>query len=279
MMFVTAYRASKILFNFLVSNRFAKPFLIPCNVCEVIPQTFDLAGVCYEYVDIEKSSWCLDQEKVLNKVNDYAGMLFVRTYGVEHDQEDFFRQIKAKNSSFVIIDDSCLCVPDTAEVQTFADVRLFSLGEKKQVDLGNGGFAFVNDHLMYCEAPAPINSFLKDGSWTFDLSLLEKERAKILVHKQKLNAIYHQLLPKHIQFESVYNNWRFNIFVENKQVILDALFKNQLFASSHYRPMTKSMCMCPNAFFLYDHVVNLFNDKYYTTEQAIRTCEIINQYL
>ena len=33
---------------------------------------------------------------------------------------------------------------------------------------------------------------------------------------------------------------------------------------------------CPVAGKLYEHVINLFNDEYFTEEQAIKTCEVIN---
>ena len=80
------------------------------------------------------------------------------------------------------------------------------------------------------------------------------------------------MLPKEIQFPIEYQNWRFNIRVNNKEEILKNIFDAGLFASGHYKPLADH---CPVAKDLYEHVINLFNDFYYTEEQARRTCEVI----
>ena len=63
---------------------------------------------------------------------------------------------------------------------------------------------------------------------------------------------------------------------DKKDEILKALFAEGLFASNHYQSHSSD---CPIATNLHHYVINLFNDQYYTTEQAIKTCEIINQYI
>ena len=65
----------------------------------------------------------------------------------------------------------------------------------------------------------------------------------------------------------------FNILTDKKEQILDALFAEELFASSHYKTHAETM----NADNLHRNVINLFNDSYYSEEQALRTCEIINK--
>lgn len=110
----------------------------------------------------------------------------------------------------------------------------------------------------------------------FDLSNIEDKTIESLNHKKRLNDVCRQMLPPNICLPSSFQSWRFNIRVGDKKIILDALFANALFVSSHYQPVQEGF---ENAQYLYDHVMNLFNDKYYTTEQAARTCEIINQYL
>ena len=110
--------------------------------------------------------------------------------------------------------------------------------------------------------------------WHYDPMVIEQEKQKATAHRQRLNKIYSTALPTTIQLDEKYQNWRFNIIVENKDEILKALFDAGLFASNHYKPQTTD---CPNAQYLYEHVINLFNDFYYTEEQARKTCEIINR--
>ena len=102
--------------------------------------------------------------------------------------------------------------------------------------------------------------------------LLSKMDATI-AHKEKLNAIYQKALPKSIQLPEAYQHWRFNIMAPNKEEVMQAIFDAGLFASGHYAPQSD---VCPVAAKLYEHVINLFNDEYFTEEQAIRTCEVIN---
>ena len=52
---VTSQRASAILYNYLSGNHFDKPFLLPANVCPVVPLSFMKAGVGFEFIDIDES--------------------------------------------------------------------------------------------------------------------------------------------------------------------------------------------------------------------------------
>ena len=113
---------------------------------------------------------------------------------------------------------------------------------------------------------------MRHGHWT-KKTLLAKMDA-VIMHKEKLNAIYRKNLPAAIQLPAPYQHWRFNIIVPNKEDVLNALFDAGLFASGHYNPQADGCNIASN---LYTHVINLFNDFYYTEEQAIKTCEIINR--
>lgn len=273
MRLVSDNRACRILYNFLSSNVFERPVVVPSNVCEVVPAVFKEAGVDFTYSDIDPNSLCLDLNQVLNHLDGYSGILFVHTYGIEKSFECFFKEIKKSNPDFFIIDDRCLCIPSTSAPNTSADLCLFSVGEKKQVDLGMGGFAYIQDNLSYRICNLKPSSFLNDSFWHFDTSLVEDKTRGAITHRDRLNAIYHSSLPEDIQLQDVFQNWRFNILVDNKQSILEALFANGLFASSHYRPLTDTS---HNAAWLHSHVINLFNDFHYSEEMAANTCSIIN---
>ena len=53
-MITFANRASAVLFGYLKSGEFKKPFLLPANVCPVVPLSMMKAGVDYEFVDIDE---------------------------------------------------------------------------------------------------------------------------------------------------------------------------------------------------------------------------------
>ena len=272
MTLLTDNRASRILYNYLESNHFEKPFLVPVNVCSIIPKVFAETGTPIEFVDINRDSLCLDLEFLCKDVSSYSGVLFVHTYGTERSFENDFKRIKNSHPDFQIIDDRCLCFPRWESVESSADLLLFSVGEKKQVDCGRGGIAFIKEGIRYLSQPLKVDSVLDDYQWEPEFNSLKVRTEESLRHKKTINAIYQGKLPKYIQLDEEFQNWRFNILVDNKEFILKELFDNRLFASSHYSPIVP---MDGNALALHNRIINLFNDFYYTEEMALKTCEII----
>lgn len=270
-------RASRILYNFLRSNDFKKPFIVPANVCEVIPSTFEEAGVPVEFADIDRYSLCLNFTPYLSKLDKYSGMLYVHSYGIEDTPIRLFETVKKNSRNFSIIDDKCLCIPDLYLKENVADLTLFSVGGKKQVDLGKGGFAFIREDIAYCKAMLPPDSFMSDEKWVLDEERIINQIEEVTKHKNSLNHIYQENLPNKIQMNERYQGWRYNILTEKKNEILEALFSAGLFASGHYAVQDKDMFReYPNAESLHNKVINLFNDFYYSEFQAMKTCEIIN---
>lgn len=276
---VTAYRASKILYNFLKSNqeRIHTPFMIPANVCSNVPETLEEAGVAYRFVDIDARTLCMDEQYVLEYANEISGIVMVHTYGVETDFAPFYRQLRAANPEILIVDDRCLCIP-SFEPETYdADLVLYSFSEKKQVNLGKGAMSYVGEEVRYEECPVPSQSFLTNEEWHLNKAEVLAAMDAAIAHKEKLNAIYRRALPKAIQLPEAYQHWRFNILVQNKEEILKALFDVGLFASSHYKALSEESA--PIATNLSAYVINLFNDSYFTEEQAKKCCEIINTFI
>lgn len=273
---ITAYRASKILYNFLKSNqeRIRTPFLIPANVCSNVPETLEVAGVDYRFVDIDAKTLCMDEQYVLDNAKEISGIVMVHTYGVETDFASFYQQLRAINPDILIVDDRCLCMP-SFEPQTYdADLVLYSFSEKKQVNLGKGAMAYVGENVRYDECPIPAQTFLTNEEWTLNKAEVLAAMDAAIAHKEKLNAIYRKELPKAIQLPEAYQHWRFNVLAQCKDEILKALFNAGLFASSHYRAIGEEAD--PVASNLSSYVINLFNDSYFTEEQAKKCCEIIN---
>lgn len=273
MKLVTANRANKILYNFIKANHIQGNVVLPANICESVVHTLRYAGLDLRFVDIQPDNLCVDQEGVMRIAKDMQMLLFVHAYGVERDFFDFFEQVKAENPNIVIVDDKCLCLPELGDIETNADIVLYSTGAKKMVNLGGGAIGYLADQWEYDEIEVEPNEFLNNELWLLDKKQFYARMDRIISHKEKINAIYQSLIPKNIQLPDAYQHWRFNILTDKKNEILKALFAEGLFASSHYKSLSNDCIVAQN---LYEHVLNLFNDQYYTEEQVIRTCEIIN---
>lgn len=270
---VISYRANKILFNFLKSNHLAGTVILPANICQDVVDTLRYAGNPLHFVDIDAHTLCIDWLQVQSVAKDAAAVLTVHTYGIENDFNEQFAALRAINPDLAIIDDRCLCMPELEEPNSTGDLVLYSTGEKKQVELGAGGVGYVANGWNYEDINVPENDVLTNETWEMEEKVLLTKMDAVIKHKEKLNAIYSKNLPAAIQLPVAYQHWRFHIIVPNKDDILKALFEAGLFASGHYQPQADGCNVATN---LYNHVINLFNDFYYTEEQASRACEIIN---
>lgn len=308
-------RASALLYNFLNSNNFKKPFLLPSNVCPVVPLSFLKAGVDFEFVDID-GSHAIDKSKCLEKLssNKYQGLLFVHAYGKEFNNIEFYQDIKTLNHEFCIIDDRCLCIPDTVtETPDNIDFQLFSTGYAKYIEMSFGGYANIScskmngytsvgreyDHEVEIRQQSYIKECLtKDARYEWSsflpwldfselnmsgdeyLSLIEQKKSEVIKHKDAINSIYRNCLPKHIRMGYDYENWRFCILVNNQQVLLENIFKHNLFAGTNF-PSVSYMFKgvhSYNAEIESSKIINLFNDFRISEEQALRISDIVNRY-
>ena len=264
------------MYNFLASNSLlGQVVVLPTNICPDVVDTLKYAQMHLRFVDISLDTLCMNEQIVLDAAKDVQIVLMVHTYGVEMYFTEFYGKLKEQNPEIIIIDDRCLCFPELCIEDSLADLVLYSLGSKKQVEMGKGAIGFMADKWKYDEVVVPDgNGVLENRCYTLNEQALLTKMDSIIAHKEKLNTIYRANLPKSIQFPERFQHWRFNIWVENKEQVLQALFNNGLFTSGHYKPQTQD---CPIAQKLYDHVINLFNDQYYTEQQALKTCQIINQ--
>lgn len=264
-MTVFAPRACAILHGLLREEE--RPFLIPANICSVVPET--LAQRAVELVDIAEPSLEIDPEACLERLakGPVGGVLFVRPYGRERDVDSFFQALKELQPDMLLIDDKCLCRPDCEGlgISPWADATLFSTGYAKHVDLGYGGFA----HLKEGGPPA-------EPSWEEHRRRIEEELHRADEHKARLNAIYSALLPAEIQMEPGFQSWRFNLRVPEPDRLVESLFAAGLFASRHYPSLGEGF---PAAERLHGEVVNLFNDRYFDGERAERAAGLVLRHL
>ena len=272
MKLLTANRATKLLYNFLKVNNISGNVLLPANICPDVVKTLHYAGMTTTFIDLQVETLCINQEAVLAAAKDASMLLFVHTYGIEHDFYAFFEQVREQNPNIIIVDDKCLCLPDLDVKDSAADLVLYSTGEKKMVNLGGGAIGYLADKWEYDEVPVEGCDCLSNELWLLDPKQLYLKMDTIIAHKEKLNTIYRAMLPETIQLPDAFQHWRFNILVKNKQEILAALAAEGLVADSIY-PAQDASCLVANN--LHAYVINLYNDKLFTLEQAERACEII----
>ena len=276
MKLLTANRANKLLYNFLEVNHITGNVLLPANVCPDVVTTLHHAGLTTTFIDLQADNLCIHQETVLALAKQASLLLFVHTYGIEHDFYTFFEQVREQHPEIIIVDDKCLCLPDLDVKDSEADLVLYSTGEKKMVNLGGGAIGYLADKWEYDEVMVEDCEYLSNELWLLDPKQLYLKMDTIIAHKEKLNTVYRAMLPEALQLPDAFQHWRFNILVQNKQQILDALAAEGLEAESRYASLDESCVVASN---LHAYVIHLYNDKCFTLEQACRACEIINALL
>jgi hypothetical protein len=309
MKLVQSARASAILYNLLVARADTHPWLLPANICPIVPMTFFKARIPFSFVDISPATLHMDLNQAEEKIKrgKFGGLLFAHPYGAESTPLAFLSALKHSAPNLLILDDRCLCVPDLEPIHTGADVILYSTGYAKIAELGFGGYAFLRDDLEvrstglpfipaahdemeknYKQAIQKREKFAyRDSDWLqidptfpawYDYSQQIKTRKNAsLIQRQSLNQIYESNLPREIQLPAEFQTWRFNIRVKNKEQILNAIFAAGLFASSHYASLAGIMAdgSAPHAEALADEIINLFNDEHFTEEKAQQVCDIV----
>jgi len=307
---VFAARACSILYG-LLHRGGERSFLIPANVCPIVPVTFLEARRDFELVDIAESTLEMDPDACIDRLRreakGFGGILFVRPYGRERNVDPFFRRLKELQPDLLLIDDKCLCRPDCegATISPWADATLFSTGRVKHVDLGYGGFAHLRQSsspvlLDYHEAGleqvtcrykaiADKSASLGTREQWLDLKVpqisWEEHRRRVLEelrradeHKHRLNTIYSKMLPREIQMTPEFQGWRFNIRVPEPGRLVESLFAAGLFASRHYASLAEEGRF-PVVERLHREVVNLFNDRYFDEGQAERAVHLVLRHL
>jgi len=309
-------RASLILYNILKSIKPDYTFIIPANICPIVPATFLKAKVKFIFVDISLETLCIDLSLVRNAIValENPGFLYVRNMGIEHDVNEEFSSLKELNKNLIIIDDRCQS-KITFDVNDFcksADVTLFSTGYAKYLDLGFGGLGYINtDKIEYIESTlyfceddlvSLTNSFRRsiqsqttfnycDSNWLnsekipllFEdyKDLILKKNKEIQIHKEKINRIYSKYIDERNipKYTFDLKTWRFNIFCYNKDEVLEQLFARGYFASSHYP--TRSHLFggerAQNSDLVHKKLINLFNNEKISEEMAFEISNIINQ--
>lgn len=258
----------------------------------------------------------MDMEIVLRKIKNnpkkYGGILLVHTFGVEESFETCFKEIKSINDQIIIIDDKCLCFPSFTDRQdSYADMIIFSTGYGKIIDIGFGGYAYINDNLNFRNHKSDFDYIClekltnnykkcinnnkkfeyKDSNWLDNSKanisfceykeIIKKNINEVTKLKQNINIIYKENLPEEIQLNEKFQLWRFNVLVPQKDKLIGEIFSNRLFVSSHYDSLDGIFGKgnSVHAKNMSHRIINLFNDKYFNEKKANLLVKIINNHL
>ena len=276
-------RASNVLYDVL-SNTAQKKFLLPLNVCPIVPDTFLKAKKEFIFIDIDMDTLCMDTDLIKSKLiedNTIDGLLFVHTFGIDLDMHSFFKEIKNIKENIFIIDDLCPSIQrfDYDIEKSYVDLALFSSGYSKFIDIGYGGYGFVKQERF----GKTFMDYSKDKEFCIYKEKIISKIPDMKKHKKLLNSIYEEKIPKELHLGSRFNMWRFSILIDNKEQVLKEIFKEEgLFASSHYPQVDFNYVNNPaknsNTKKIHDKIVNLFNDFRYDEEKAYKTAEIVSKY-
>jgi hypothetical protein len=309
---IIATRANAILYWFLLEkSKQDDCFILPSNICPEVLLTFLKAGKKIRFADLDPVHFCLDPggiEKILRN-EPVKGILYNHTYGTLFTPFKELNNFKNQNPDILLIDDKCLCTPEFTNEESVFDLTLFSTNSKKQTDLGFGGYAWVKGKIfktpkpdysggdfskmkfLVKSDPVGINDWqnISNLNWlkaeiltsetTGYFNLIKKNISEVNDHKLKLSNIYKTKLQGINILNIEFQNWRFNFRTTLKGNLLNTIFSEGLFAGGHYKSL--GTLIEKRAFRIAEslekEVINLFIDKYYSAEQATRTCEVINQ--
>jgi hypothetical protein len=271
------------------------------------------AGKKIQFVDINIDTLLVDEQVInatIRNSKNCLGILLNHSYGIEIDYNEFINSIKTKNNEISIIQDKCLCIPQIDnEINPNIDLVLYSTGYAKYCDLSFGGYGYTHHTIENVNFEFSVEQqkrFLKsiqnslhtncqfdnncnvDSNWLDNRDLpidtcsyfkrIQDTIPIVKKHKEEINKIYSDNLPKEIQLNSNYQHWRFNILLKNKEKIIEEIFRHKLFAGSHYPDLafyfTKQKAQ--NAYLIHSKIINLFNDSYINASQALKIAEIIN---
>lgn len=308
---ITATRANAILYWFLLDK--TRPddcFILPTNICPEVILTFLKAGIKLRFTDLDLDHLCLDMDEVniILAEEKIRGILYNHTYGIDHTPINELIKIKKDYPNILLINDKCLCTPEYTCEESVFDLTLFSTNQRKQADLEFGGYGWMKEKiaiqpkLNFSEVDfVNTRHMLNDDDLSLeDLKIASKTDwldadvlkinvtdyfcritdfiARFASHKQKLIRIYKNNLPQEIILNDEFHNWRFQVRIKNKHKMLEEIFTQGLFASSHYRSFGTILekRRFPVAETLEAEVLNFFTDNNFSDEQALSLCKIVN---
>lgn len=312
-----ARRASAVLYNFLVNNADeTSVYLIPANICPIVPAVFLKSGVRIIFIDISPETYCIDWNKCEEWANTHeekvCHMLYAHSYGyVDPNFGEKLARWKGLFPDSLVIDDRCLAEPSVVKQHELSDIELYSTGYSKLLEIGHSGWGIVRNKLksvkwdddfdheahdylldLFRNALNSNDKVVVDFStrWLDQrkpvitavqlLAIIKNGLHPSLERRKRLNAIYSQYLSQWALPEP-FHMWRFNLWVNDAGKLIKHVFEHGHYASRHYQSLTPLFCQkrAPNAALLGSHIINLFNDHRYDEAKAVELSELIRDYL
>jgi hypothetical protein len=123
------------------------------------------------------------------------------------------------------------------------------------------------------------------------LSLIEVDEYKALISKKQLDscklkinrekqlklAAYVRQLSEFWILPSGFNNWRLNVFLKNRDHVLNRIFEEGLFASAHYKMIEHEPNDYPVCDFIQSYIINLFLCSRITLHQVEKIATLIRK--
>ena len=151
-------RATAVLNDFIITNNISGKFLLPANICPIVPLVFIKNNIKVKFIDISKKNFDMDKSLILENLEKFDGLLWNNSYGKEDNNSNFFLKCKKNKKNFFIIDDRCLNEPNLSlKRQINSDLEIYSTGYSKYCDLGYGGYGLSPKKISYF--PNPYNKF------------------------------------------------------------------------------------------------------------------------
>ncbi len=125
--------------------------ILPGFSCVVVPNAIIYLGAKPIYVDIEPTTYNIDPDKIEEKITvDTKAIIAQHTFGIPADMNKI--TAIAKRHNLYVIEDSCHSVGSRfkgQEVGSFGDAAFFSSQWSKPVTTGLGGWAMINNFLLF----------------------------------------------------------------------------------------------------------------------------------
>lgn len=219
-----------------------------------------MTGAKPVFADIEKDSFGLDPQDVLNKITDKTKAIIAVHYGGTPCKIKELRKI-ADDYGLFLIEDACEAFGATIgkkKVGTFGHLGVFSLCQNKIITTGEGGFIVFNIR-EWNEPLKLIRSHGKQGNdfvclgynWRMptilaSLGLSQLKKVDFLINKRRENAFY--LAEKLSTNVSDYKNTRnvfqlFSIVLDpeyNRDFFVKELAKSGIQSGIYFNPIHKT---------------------------------------
>ncbi|OAM53142.1 hypothetical protein A7981_06945 [Methylovorus sp. MM2] len=312
-----ARRASAVLYNFLINHADeASVYLIPANICPIVPAIFIKAGVRIIFIDISLETYCIDWSKCEEWANTHeesiCHILYAHNYGyVDPNFGNKLARWKGLFPDSLVIDDRCLAEPSFLKQNELSDIELYSTGYSKLLEIGHGGWGIIKNQLKSVkwsddfdqEAHEHLldlfhNALDFNNKVDVDYSAYWLDQRKPIItagklptlikdglhqsleRKKRLNTIYAQYLNEWA-LPNTFQLWRFNLWVEDAESLIKHVFEHGHFASRHYQSFAFlfDQKVPLNSALLGRHIINLFNDHRYDEVKAVELAELIRDYL